>query len=230
QKELNSVASELSARQEESEHSHKHLIELRREFKKNVPEEIREMVAPVLKSFQAEVVALSKRSQEAEAAFLSVYKQLIETPGVGRKVPSGNAEPGGNLGIPGFRDVLSLLTPEYEVSQTPGHTGHFGDGIRQDPALPQAQSLDIDPVPVFEPTRSLDDRLQPPSFNPSGHPLRDLHASWKRNPELLSPKEQREGSSPAGPTLTEGSRLPGIPSKALLTETLLQRNEVEKQK
>ncbi|XP_016779706.3 homeobox protein cut-like 2 isoform X3 [Pan troglodytes] len=166
-KELNSVASELSARQEESEHSHKHLIELRREFKKNVPEEIREMVAPVLKSFQAEVVALSKRSQEAEAAFLSVYKQLIEAP---------------------------------------------------------------DPVPVFEAARSLDDRLQPPSFDPSGQPRRDLHTSWKRNPELLSPKEQREGTSPAGPTLTEGSRLPGIPGKALLTETLLQRNEAEKQK
>ncbi|XP_025745517.1 homeobox protein cut-like 2 isoform X2 [Callorhinus ursinus] len=167
QKELNSVASELSARQEESEHSHKHLIELRREFKKNVPEEIREMVAPVLKSFQAEVVALSKRSQEAEAAFLSVYKQLIEAP---------------------------------------------------------------DPAPVFEATRSLDDRLQPPSFDPSGQPRRDLHTSWKRHPELLGPKEQREGTSPAGPTLTEGSRLPGIPSKALLTETLLQRNEAEKQK
>ncbi|XP_054551309.1 homeobox protein cut-like 2 isoform X2 [Talpa occidentalis] len=167
QKELNSVASELSARQEESEHSHKHLIELRREFKKNVPEEIREMVAPVLKSFQAEVVALSKRSQEAEAAFLSVYKQLIEAP---------------------------------------------------------------DPVPVFEAARGLDDRLQPPSLDPSGQPRRDLHTSWKRHPELLCPKEQREGPSPAGPTLTEGSRLPGIPSKALLTETLLQRNEVEKQK
>ncbi|KAM5199672.1 homeobox protein cut-like 2 isoform 2-T2 [Hipposideros larvatus] len=167
QKELNSVASELSARQEESEHSHKHLIELRREFKKNVPEEIREMVAPVLKSFQAEVVALSKRSQEAEAAFLSVYKQLIEAP---------------------------------------------------------------DPVPVFEATRSLDDRLQPSSFDPSGQPRRDLHTSWKRHPELLGPKEQREGTSPAGPTLTEGSRLPGVPSKALLTETLLQRNEAEKQK
>ncbi|XP_069922297.1 homeobox protein cut-like 2 isoform X2 [Oryctolagus cuniculus] len=167
QKELNSVASELSARQEESEHSHKHLIELRREFKKNVPEEIREMVAPVLKSFQAEVVALSKRSQEAEAAFLSVYKQLIEAP---------------------------------------------------------------DPVPVFEAPRGPDDRLQPPSFDPSGQPRRDLHASWKRHPELLGPKEQREGTSPAGPTLTEGSRLPGIPGKALLTETLLQRNEAEKQK
>lgn len=38
QKELNSIASELAARQEESEQSHKHLIELSREFKKNVPE------------------------------------------------------------------------------------------------------------------------------------------------------------------------------------------------
>lgn len=38
QKELNSVASELAARQEESEHSHKHLIELSQEFKRNVPE------------------------------------------------------------------------------------------------------------------------------------------------------------------------------------------------
>ncbi|XP_030074931.1 homeobox protein cut-like 2 [Microcaecilia unicolor] len=80
QKELNSVASELAARQEESEHSYKHLIELSREFKKNTPEEIREVVAPVLKSFQAEVVALCKRSKEAETAFLSVYKQLIEAP------------------------------------------------------------------------------------------------------------------------------------------------------
>ncbi|XP_069789463.1 homeobox protein cut-like 2 [Narcine bancroftii] len=80
QKELNSVASELAARQEESEQSHKHLIELSREFKRSVPEEIREMVAPLLKTFQAEVVALSKRSKEAEAAFLNVYKQLIEAP------------------------------------------------------------------------------------------------------------------------------------------------------
>ncbi|XP_004595356.2 homeobox protein cut-like 2 isoform X1 [Ochotona princeps] len=167
QKELNSVASELSARQEESEHSHKHLIELRREFKKNVPEEIREMVAPVLKSFQAEVVALSKRSQEAEAAFLSVYKQLIEAP---------------------------------------------------------------EPVPVFEAPRGPEDRLQSPSFDSSGQPRRDLHSSWKRHPELLGPKEQRERTSPAGPTLTEGSHLPGLPGKALLTETLLQRNETEKQK
>ncbi|XP_072921750.1 homeobox protein cut-like 2 isoform X6 [Hemitrygon akajei] len=80
QKELNAVASELAARQEESEQSHKRLIELSREFKRNVPEEIKEMVAPLLKTFQAEVVALGKRSKEAETAFLNVYKQLIEAP------------------------------------------------------------------------------------------------------------------------------------------------------
>ncbi|KAJ8414742.1 hypothetical protein AAFF_G00022650 [Aldrovandia affinis] len=68
EKELNSVASELAGRQEESEISHKHLLELSREFKRNVPEtgdtdssplrecgEVREMVAPVLKSFQAQL-------------------------------------------------------------------------------------------------------------------------------------------------------------------------------
>ncbi|XP_036835541.1 homeobox protein cut-like 2 isoform X5 [Oncorhynchus mykiss] len=80
QRELNSVASELAGRQEESEHSHKHLVALSREFKRNVSEEVREMVAPVLKSFQAQVVALNKRSKEAESAFLGIYKQLIEAP------------------------------------------------------------------------------------------------------------------------------------------------------
>ncbi|GAA6105887.1 homeobox protein cut-like 2 isoform X1 [Tachysurus ichikawai] len=55
ERELNSVAAQLAGRQEESEHSHKHVLELSREFKKNVPEEVREMVAPVLKSFQAQV-------------------------------------------------------------------------------------------------------------------------------------------------------------------------------
>ncbi|KAL7885149.1 hypothetical protein AOLI_G00079190 [Acnodon oligacanthus] len=54
ERELNSVAAQLAGRQEESEHSHKHLVELSREFKKNVPEEVREMVAPVLKSLQAQ--------------------------------------------------------------------------------------------------------------------------------------------------------------------------------
>ncbi|XP_053136236.1 homeobox protein cut-like 2 isoform X4 [Hemicordylus capensis] len=166
--ELNSIASELAARQEESEHSHKHLIELSREFKKNVPEEVRDMVAPVLKSFQAEVVALSKRSKEAEAAFLNVYKQLIEAP---------------------------------------------------------------DPVPALETAWSLEGRIQQlHCLGPENPPLKELNRKWKKNPELLCPKEQREGTPPAGLVVSEGARLISVNSKVLLTETLLQRNEAEKQK
>ena len=44
-------------------------------------QDIRKVVAPLLKSFQAEVDSLSKRSKNAEAAFLSVYKKLIDCPG-----------------------------------------------------------------------------------------------------------------------------------------------------
>ena len=39
------------------------------------------MVAPLLKSFQAEIDALSKRSKSSETAFLNVYKKIIELPG-----------------------------------------------------------------------------------------------------------------------------------------------------
>ena len=39
------------------------------------------MVAPLLKSFQGEIDALSKRSKNAESAFLTIYKKLLETPG-----------------------------------------------------------------------------------------------------------------------------------------------------
>ncbi|XP_075754818.1 homeobox protein cut-like 2 isoform X2 [Pelodiscus sinensis] len=166
--ELNSVASELAARQEESEHSHKHLIELSREFKKNVPEEIREMVAPVLKSFQAEVIALSKRSKEAETAFLSVYKQLIGAP---------------------------------------------------------------DPVPVLEVAQSLEERLQQLQCpDPENPPLKELNRQRKKPPELLGTKEQRGGTSPAGLAGLETAKFTSINSKALFTDTLLQRNEAEKQK
>ncbi|XP_044845820.1 homeobox protein cut-like 2 isoform X4 [Mauremys mutica] len=152
QKELNSVASELAARQEESEHSHKHLIELSREFKKNVPE----------------VIALSKRSKEAETAFLSVYKQLIGAP---------------------------------------------------------------DPVPVLEVAQSSEERLQQVQcLDPENPPLKELNRQRKKHPELLGTKEQRGGTSPAGLTVSEGARLTSISSKALFTDTLLQRNEAEKQK
>uniref|UniRef100_A0A5F9D671 Cut like homeobox 1 n=1 Tax=Oryctolagus cuniculus TaxID=9986 RepID=A0A5F9D671_RABIT len=78
--ELDATATVLANRQDESEQSRKRLIEQSREFKKNTPEDLRKQVAPLLKSFQGEIDALSKRSKEAEAAFLNVYKRLIDVP------------------------------------------------------------------------------------------------------------------------------------------------------
>ncbi|XP_072792159.1 homeobox protein cut-like 2 isoform X10 [Taeniopygia guttata] len=108
-----------------------------------------------------QVIALSKRSKEAETAFLSAYKQLLEAP---------------------------------------------------------------DPAPVLEAARSLEDRLQQlqrlePEPPP---PLKDLSRPWKKQLELGSTKERREGKSPAAE--------PPLPGQAAATETSLQRNEADKQK
>uniref|UniRef100_A0A671VGS9 Protein CASP n=1 Tax=Sparus aurata TaxID=8175 RepID=A0A671VGS9_SPAAU len=64
QKELDATATQLANRQDESEQTRKKLIDLSREFKKNTPE----------------IDALSKRSKEAENAFLNVYKKIIDVP------------------------------------------------------------------------------------------------------------------------------------------------------
>ncbi|KRY93816.1 Homeobox protein cut-like ceh-44, partial [Trichinella pseudospiralis] len=79
-KELDETAAELANRQDESECSRQKLIENSREYKKNTPEDIRKRATHLLKSFQAEVDWLSKRSKAAEAAFLKLYKQVIEWP------------------------------------------------------------------------------------------------------------------------------------------------------
>ncbi|XP_010163429.1 LOW QUALITY PROTEIN: homeobox protein cut-like 2, partial [Antrostomus carolinensis] len=115
------------------------------------------------------VIALSKRSKEAETAFLSIYKQLIEAP---------------------------------------------------------------DPAPVLEAARSLEDRLQRPQrLEPEPSPLKDLSRPWKKHPEIVGTKERKEGTSPAaGLTAAAEPPLSGIAGKALCAETLLQRNEAEKQK
>ncbi|KAG1935461.1 cut-like homeobox 1b [Pimephales promelas] len=80
QRELDGSATLLASRQDDSEQSRKRLVEQSREFKKSTPEDLRKQVAPLLKSFQAEVDALSKRSKESETAFLNVYKRLIDVP------------------------------------------------------------------------------------------------------------------------------------------------------
>ena len=59
--------------------SEKLSTEKSKKFKKDCPEESRKHVQPLLKLFQSEVDALSKRAKWAETAFLSIYKvQLFE--------------------------------------------------------------------------------------------------------------------------------------------------------
>ncbi|RMX58975.1 hypothetical protein pdam_00021836 [Pocillopora damicornis] len=72
QKSLDTTAAELADRQDESDTSRKKLVELSRDFKKNTPEDTRKKMAPLLKSFQAEVRALS-----AERQVESLREELI---------------------------------------------------------------------------------------------------------------------------------------------------------
>lgn len=81
QHDLDARAQEVAKRQDASDESRKKLVELSREFKKSSSEDIRKKAAPLLKSFQGEIDALSRRSQAAESAFLTSYKRIIEVPG-----------------------------------------------------------------------------------------------------------------------------------------------------
>jgi homeobox protein cut-like len=78
QADLDEVATGITARQDESETSRKLLIELIRDFKKDNSEEVRSAVGPLVKAFQNEVDALSRRSKSSEKAFFDIYKQLVD--------------------------------------------------------------------------------------------------------------------------------------------------------
>ena len=80
QKGLDEVATEITTRQDESDTSRKALIELLRDFKKNSNDEVKQNVAPVVKTFQNEVDSLSKRAKAAEKAFFDIYQTLSEVP------------------------------------------------------------------------------------------------------------------------------------------------------
>ena len=80
QKGLDDVATEITARQDESDVSRKALIELLREFKKSSSEDVRTSCSPVVKSFQNEIDALAKRAKAAEKAFFDVYRTIADIP------------------------------------------------------------------------------------------------------------------------------------------------------
>ena len=80
QKGLDDVATEITARQDESDVSRKALIELLRDFKKSSSEEVRSSCQPVVKSFQNEIDALAKRAKAAEKAFFDIYRTVADIP------------------------------------------------------------------------------------------------------------------------------------------------------
>ncbi|XP_074897356.1 homeobox protein cut-like 2 isoform X2 [Buteo buteo] len=89
-----------------------------------------------------------------------------------------------------------------------------------------------DPAPVLEAARSLEDRLQQlQRLEPEPAPLKDISRPWKKHLELVGTKERREGTSPAaGLAAAAEPPLSSVDGKGLCAETLLQRNEAEKQK
>ncbi|XP_053500484.1 homeobox protein cut-like 1 isoform X2 [Ictalurus furcatus] len=80
QKDLDVAANALASTQHENEQTRKKLIDQSDELKKHTPEDLHEHITPLLKGFQSEIDALCERSKESEAAFLSVYKRLIDVP------------------------------------------------------------------------------------------------------------------------------------------------------
>jgi homeobox protein cut-like len=83
QHELDDKVIEIAQQLEEGDASRKRLIEQTKEFRKGLNDEQRKLVAPILKQFQIEVDASSKRNKLMEQVLLKLYKQLIDLPDPG---------------------------------------------------------------------------------------------------------------------------------------------------
>jgi homeobox protein cut-like len=71
---------EIAKQLEEGDDSRKRLIEQTKDFRKNLSDEQRKLVAPILKLFQIEVDTSTKRTKLMEQVLLKLYKQLIDVP------------------------------------------------------------------------------------------------------------------------------------------------------
>jgi homeobox protein cut-like len=79
-KELDDKVIEIAQQLDEGDQSKKRLIEQTKEFRKNLNDDQRKLVGPILKSFQTEVDSSNKRSKLMEQVLLKLYKQLIDLP------------------------------------------------------------------------------------------------------------------------------------------------------
>jgi len=80
QSELDQTATEVASKQDASDVSRRKLVEQVKLFKRNSSDEVKKAVSILLKSFQGEIDALTKRSKSSESEFLNLYKKVIELP------------------------------------------------------------------------------------------------------------------------------------------------------
>lgn len=80
QHDLDDKVIEIAQQLETGDKSRKTLIEKTKEFRKNLTDEQRKLVAPILKQFQLEIDGSTKRSKFMEQILLNLYKQLIDLP------------------------------------------------------------------------------------------------------------------------------------------------------
>jgi homeobox protein cut-like len=70
----------IAAAQEASVATRKRLAEKTKSFRASIPPETFKQLAPLLKSYQEEVDALTNRAKSGESAFLDLFKALYEAP------------------------------------------------------------------------------------------------------------------------------------------------------
>ncbi|KAA8578925.1 hypothetical protein FQN60_017519 [Etheostoma spectabile] len=171
-----------------------------------------------------QVVALNKRSKEAESAFLGIYKQLIEAPvppavhvafqlltGFGSCSPWTEGSPSYRNRLPLKRRAIAKQRSDHKEAAT-GWQPHYRAAKVMKPNINEAEKIDLfgpvstDPAPLLEASHTLEERLQHlHSLAPDGEALlREISGHWKKHLECLEKTEPSEdGPAVSGAAVTE---------------------------
>ncbi|XP_062869877.1 homeobox protein cut-like 1 [Trichomycterus rosablanca] len=104
QRDLDAVFTSLTSTQHQSEESRRRLLDRSREIEDQTAQDLQEHITPLLQGFQSQITALYERCKESEAAFLSVYKRLIDVP-----------DPAGALEAAQHLQLAVMKMPEAET-------------------------------------------------------------------------------------------------------------------
>ncbi|XP_063722033.1 protein CASP-like isoform X2 [Symsagittifera roscoffensis] len=171
QSELDQVATELADRQENSEQSRKKLIEQNKEFKKNSTAETKKQVAPLLKSFQNEIDDLTNRSKAAEAAFLTVYKRIVEAP-----------DP-----VPSLEFVQSIQTKASKVADLELENGKLRETLSEyNKEFAEVKNQEVTIKNLREKVKELEDSVESRVSSRLVEKERELAKSYEEKNQLIA--------------------------------------------